>query len=276
MELAVGDEVFGRIQRFLHQRAGISLAPNKKSMVANRLARRVRHHGLPDLHAYVAFATGPEGGDELRVMLDLLTTNETSFFREPAHFDFLRQHILPHAPKGRPFRVWSAASSSGEEPYTLGMVLDEALGAGRWEVLGTDISTRVLEVARSGRYPIEHAQRIPRHYLHAYALRGVRSQEGFMQVSPRLRAATRFEHFNLNGDWGDFSERFDVIFLRNVMIYFDPPTKRRLVLRMLDHLQPGGHLIIGHSETLNGITDRLQVVRPSIYRLTDGAPLRRR
>lgn len=265
MNLVITDKEFGRIQAFVYEQAGISLPPTKKSMVANRLSRRLRHHGLGSLGDYLEFCSGPDAGGEQQMMLDLLTTNETSFFREPAHFDFLAQQVLPQLP-GKA-RIWSAACSTGQEPYTLGMVMDETLGPDGWEILATDISTRVLEQARQGRYPVEQAERIPQPYRHAYCLKGVRSQDGFMLMKRGLRERVRFEHFNLNGDWGDFRERFHAILLRNVMIYFDPQTKRRLVERLAAHLEPGGYLIIGHSETLNGVSERFQLVRPSIYRL---------
>ncbi len=198
-------------------------------------------------------------------MVDLLTTNETYFFREPKHFDYLAQEILPHKAKpGVPFNIWSAACSSGEEPYTLAMVLAEHLGNRPWQVVGSDISTVVLAKAQAGHYPLERTEGIPPQYLKKYCLKGVRSQEGTLLVAKELRERVRFLQVNLTKPAPDLGP-FDVIFLRNVMIYFDMETKRKVVENLITRLKPGGTFIVGHSESLNGITDRLKCLRPTIY-----------
>jgi chemotaxis protein methyltransferase CheR len=235
----------------------------KKALVSGRLAKRVKHYGMASYAQYFEMLSSARNG-EMQTAVDLLTTNETFFFREPKHFDFLRDTVLP-AWRGGPRRVWSAASSSGEEAYTLAMVLAEHAPTADWEVVGTDISTRVVEKARAGHYPISRADKIPRQYLTKYCLKGVGSQEGTFVIDRALRDRVSFRHANLKEDLGALGA-FDVIFLRNVMIYFDLPTKRRVLERLIPMLKPGGYFMIGHSESLNGITDRLQVVHPSIYR----------
>ena len=204
--------------------------------------------------------------EEMQVMVDLLTTNETYFFREPGHFHFLRDEILKPRRSAAPFRVWSAACSSGEEVYTLAMLLDDTLSNSPWEVVGSDISTQVLATAERGHYWLERTRGLPDAYLRKYCLRGVRSQEGSFLIAPELRSHTRFMQINLNTTLPDIG-RFHVVFLRNVMIYFDNDTKRQVVARIVQKLHPGGYLIVGHSESLNGINNTVQLVRPTIYRL---------
>ena len=202
---------------------------------------------------------------ELQTALDLLTTNETYFFREPQHFEYLRTAILPSRKPGEAFRIWSAAWSRGEEPYTLAMVLADQLGATPWEMVASDISSRVLAAAQAGQYPMERAEKIPQAYLKAYCLKGIGAQAGRFLIDPKLKSRIRFLSVNLNASLPQVGT-FDVIFLRNVMIYFNTDTKRQVVERLLSVLKPGGHFIISHSESLHGITDRLKMVRSSIYR----------
>jgi chemotaxis protein methyltransferase CheR len=261
----LSDHEFGEFQRMLQQIAGIHLSPAKKALVCGRLAKRLKHYSLSTYHEYLRLLTSGQEPAELQTALDLLTTNETYFFREPKHFEFLQQHILTERRPGSPFRVWSAACSSGEEPFTLAMVLAEQLGEAQWEIVASDISTRVLERARSGLYAMERASHISQHYLQSYCLKGVGSQQGRFLVDKRLRARVNFLQINLNESLPRLGE-FDVVFLRNVMIYFNSDTKARVVERIAATLKPGGYLIIGHSESLNGVTDVLKAVRPSVYR----------
>jgi chemotaxis protein methyltransferase CheR len=198
--------------------------------------------------------------------VDLLTTNETYFFREPKHFALLRDLAQDASDKNRALRVWSAASSSGEEPYSIAMVLADVMGEDApWEVLGTDISTRVLASARRGHYPMERAAQMPQNYLKRFCLKGQGSEAGTLLIERNLRQRVQFQHLNLNAPLPKIGQ-FDVIFLRNVMIYFSLETKRQVVARLLAQLRPGGHFLIGHSETLNDINDSLTAVAPSIYR----------
>jgi len=259
-----GDE-FGFLTALLREHTGISLGPGKEALVAGRLDKRVRQLGLGGYGEYVALLRQRDEA-ELHQMINLLTTNETFFFREPRHFEYLQQIVVPARDPGRPLRVWSAASSTGEEAYTTAMVLAESLPPAQWEIVGSDISTRVVEVARRALYPIEAAERIPPALLRKYCLRGREEYEGLMTVCRPLRARVEFHCLNLMEDLRRLG-RFDVVFLRNVMIYFDLPTKRDLVDRLQDLLVPGGHLIIGSSESLNAIPSALTMVEPSIYRL---------
>lgn len=261
----ISDAEFVRFKTLAKSIAGIHLSDAKKALVCGRLSRRLTHYGLSSFGDYFKLIESGREPGELQTALDLLTTNETYFFREPKHFDFLRQRILPERKPGVPFRIWSAASSSGEEPYTLAMILADMLGEAPWEIVASDLSTRVLEKAQRGIYPLERAQNIPQHYLKAYCLKGVGAQAGNFVIDRRLRARVRFLQVNLNHELPGLGE-FDVVFLRNVMIYFDLATKRQVVGRILSALKPGGWLMVGHSESLNGITEEVHAVAPSIYR----------
>lgn len=261
----ITEQEFSRFRDLIHDLAGIHLSDGKKALVSGRLGRRLRHYGLNSYADYFRLVSSGQHPDERQTMVDLLTTNETYFFREPRHFEFLRDTVLP-AHRGEPFSVWSAACSSGQEPYSLAMVLDDKLGSDGYRILGTDISSRVLETARQAVYPLAEARKVPNDYLRRYCLKGVRSQQGRFAVHGDLRANVAFRPINLNGEWQQ-SDRYHAIFLRNVMIYFNRDTKARLVDRLAERLRPGGYFIIGHSETLNGVSDRFRAVMPSVYRL---------
>jgi chemotaxis protein methyltransferase CheR len=263
-ERVISDLEFSQFQRLIHEIAGISLSPAKKPLVLGRLAKRLAHHGVSSYGDYFRLLQRDGANGELQIAVDLLTTNETYFFREHKHFDFLRDEVFSRHRPGRPLRAWSAACSSGQEAYTLAMVMADTLGETPWEIFASDISLRVLERARGGHYAIEQAQKVPRHYLNRYCLKGVGSQDGTFIVAPPLRRHVRFEQINLNRTLPDVGE-FDVILLRNVMIYFDAETKRQVVNRLCATLRKNGHLIVGHSEGLNGVTDVLKQVQPSIY-----------
>lgn len=259
---------FEWLRRFLFERTGIELKAGKEPMVMGRLDRRLRHYGM---NSYAPYLRLLESGDpaEVQMAVDLLTTNETYFFRETRHFEFLQEVFSGRRTPGQPIQVWSAASSSGEEAYTIAMVLAATLPAGQaWEILGTDISSRVVETARRGMYPIEAAEKIPPGLLRQYCLRGKDDYEGFLAISGALRSHVTFREANLL-ELPDDLGPFDVIFLRNVMIYFGSETKQRLVKRMVTLLRPGGYLLVSHSETLSGMHPGLDLVRPSIYRRGD-------
>jgi chemotaxis protein methyltransferase CheR len=256
---------FARFQRFIHQAAGITLSASKKALVSGRLAKRVAHHGLASYGKYLDLLASGEVASEVQTAVDLLTTNETYFFREGKHFEVLREQAVLAREQRRALRVWSAASSSGEEAYSMAMVLDDVLGSAPWEVLGTDISTRVLQRARTGHYPEERTRHIPPAYLKRYCLRGIGDQQGTLLVTRELRQRVRFAQVNLNTELPNLGQ-FDLVFLRNVMIYFNAETKRQVVARVLGPLASGGLFCIGHSETLNDITTAVQQVAPSIYR----------
>jgi chemotaxis protein methyltransferase CheR len=258
------DKEFAQFQRLLLDMTGIHLAPAKKVMLAGRLNRRIRAHNLASYGDY--FKLLLQRQDELQLAVDLLTTNETYFFREPRHFEFLKDRILPLRPRGQPFRVWSAACSSGEEPYSVAMLLADQLGQSGWEILASDISAQMLERAERAIYPLNRASLLPPPYKRQYCLKGIGEQEGMLLVDQCLRQRVRFRQINLNsalpGDLG----RFDLVLLRNVMIYFQMETKRQVVQRIAQQLKPGGYLFIGHSESLHGIDSSLQLVQPAVYR----------
>jgi chemotaxis protein methyltransferase CheR len=259
------DQEFAQFRDMIYKIAGISMSPAKKQLVSSRLAKRLRHHNFTSYGDYFHFITSAHGKAELQVAVDSLTTNETHFFREPKHFDFLRDRIIPARKTGRGLRIWSAACSSGEEPYSIAMMLDELLGKEPWEVVASDISTHILEKARNGLYPAERIPEVPKHYLTRYCLKGVGEFDGTMLIEQSLRDRVRFIPHNLTETPSKLGE-FDVIFLRNVMIYFDQETKRQVVSRLLPLLRPGGYFIIGHSESLNGVTEDVRLVVPAVYR----------
>lgn len=263
--VALNDREFTQFQQLIYRIAGISMSPAKKLMVGGRLAKRIRHYQLDSYDEYYRLVTDKGNTDELQIAVDLLTTNETYFFREPKHFEFLRDDILAGRTDSAPFRVWSAASSSGQEAYSTAMVLADRLDGRPWEIVGSDISTRVLETARRGLFPMEQARHIPEHYLSRFCLKGVGDSHGTFLVDKPLRERVSFRQANLNTELPQLGN-FDLVFLRNVMIYFNGDTKGKVVNRIYDRIKPGGYLFIGHSETLNGCAHRFQAVCPSIYR----------
>ncbi|NEV64879.1 protein-glutamate O-methyltransferase CheR [Thiorhodococcus minor] len=267
---AMTDAEMDWFRRFIYEHAGISLAPHKRHLVTGRLKRRLLHHGLSSYRDYQRLVEHPSEAQERQIIVDLLTTNETYFYREPAHFQLLRDEVLPRY-RGRRFRAWSAACSTGEEVYTLAMVLADVLGMGDWEILGSDISETVLAKARAGHYPMERARGLPPELLRQYCLKGVRSQAGTLLIDPRLRQRVRFQAINLKRPLPQLG-KFDLVLLRNVLIYFDLPTKREVVQRVTETLEPGGHLITSHVESLHKVTDSLSMLRPSVFRRLQGSP----
>jgi chemotaxis protein methyltransferase CheR len=267
IEAAITDQEFTLFQRLIYKIAGISLSDSKKVLLVGRLSRRLKFYEFGTFTQYYRMLATGEHPDELQTMVDLLTTNETYFFREPQHFDFLRNEIVLKRNNPSTFRVWSAASSSGEEIYTLTMVLADSMPNSPWEVVGSDISTQVLAKAATGHYSLDRTDGIPPAFMKKYCLKGVRSHAGTFLIAPELRQRTRFYQINLTQPVGAEIGEFEVIFLRNVMIYFDPETKAKVINNLLPRLKSGGHLIIGHSETLNGLKiGPLDAVRPTIYR----------
>jgi chemotaxis protein methyltransferase CheR len=266
----LSEREFANFQRFIHAAAGITLSSGKKALVSGRLSQRLRECHLSSYTKYYDLIVSGTAPTEAQLAVDLLTTNETYFFREARHFDVLReqalamhQHSRRH-PQSQPFRIWSAASSSGEEAYSMAMVLADCLGDAPWEVLGSDISLRVLQKAGRGHYPMERARDIPPDYLKRFCLKGVDDQDGTLLIERRLRSRVQFMQVNLNAALPRLG-MFDMIFLRNVMIYFNGDTKRSVVNRVLAQLKPGGYFCIGHAESLNDISDAVQQIAPSIY-----------
>lgn len=266
MGSAITNEEFALFQRLIYKIAGISLSDAKKVLLVGRLTKRLKHYNFDTFSQYYRLLSSGQHPEELQVMVDLLTTNETYFFREPGHFAFLKNEVIRARRPAGTFRVWSAACSTGEEVYTLAMLLADSLPQSPWEVVGSDISTQVLAKAAAAHYPLDRNEGIPPEFLTRYCLKGVRSQSGTFLITPELKRRTHFRQVNLTlpvpADVGEF----DVIFLRNVMIYFDMDTKRKVVANLLPRLKSGGYLFIGHSETLNGIQQGLDLVKATIYR----------
>lgn len=266
--LSITDTEFNQFRRFIYEATGISMANGKQALVSGRLARRLSHLQLGSYGEYIELLDSGADAGEKQIAVDLLTTNETYFFREPRHFAALRASAEAWREAGRcetPFRVWSAACSTGEEPYSIAMTLSDVLAEQRWELVGSDISSRVLARARSGHYPMDRLERMPRDYLKRFCLKGQGPQAGTILVEKSLRQRVQFLQVNLDRELPSVG-MFDVIFLRNVMIYFNLETKRQVVARILAHLKPGGSLYVGHSETLNEISDAVRPLAPSIYR----------
>lgn len=266
-----------RFRDLIRSITGISLPPSKVQMIDQRLRRRVVAFGLPDTEAYLERLLGGDlPGDELRTVIDLITTNTTSFFREADHFDFLVDHIAAEiAARSTPARtarlkLWSAASSEGAEAFTAAMVLEEGRRKGMvfdYAILGTDISQRMLDRAEAAIYGNDQLSTVPPDLLRRYFLSSRDpSVAGKSRVVPELRRRVRFRHLNLMDDSYPVDRDVDVIFLRNVLIYFDPTDKERVVDRLARHLKPGGYLLVGHAESMVVRNDNLRQMKPTIFR----------
>jgi len=257
---------FERISQLVHHLTGINLHPGKEGLVNARLTKRLRVLGLKSFDAYMEYLkrANPEG--ELVAMIEAMTTNKTSFFREPQHFDYLARQIVPGL-KNRKIRIWSAGCSSGEEPYSIAMLLNETIqNPALWDIgiLATDLSGRTLARGRKGTYDTSHLQDVPplliSKYFTCIETKPVRS---YQLVEP-VRRLVHFAQLNLMEEW-PMSGPFDAIFCRNVMIYFDKSTQERLVSRFWKLLKPGGHFFVGHSESLTGASHKFRYVQPAIY-----------
>lgn len=261
---ALEDADFQRISELMFRVSGIRIEANKKMLVSGRLLKRLKALHLADFHSYVQRLQQDSAQEERRLVVDLLTTNETFFFREEAHFDFLRALIADHP--GASWRMWSAACSSGEEVYSLAMLMDQLLpGSQRWHLLGSDICRHALETASSAIYPLSRAKGVPDAMLRRYCLRGVGEMEGFLQIQPILRQQVSFRCINLNQPLPGDLPLFDVVFLRNILIYFDQVGKKTLLDRVLNRLHPGGYLFVGHSESLYGMDLPLTPCGSAVY-----------
>ena len=265
--LTISDREFAQFQTFIFEAAGITLSNTKKALVVGRLAKRLKHLDLDSYGDYFRLISSGKEPEEAQMAIDLLTTNETYFFREPQHFEFMKAQLVKDVQYSKPLRVWSAAASTGEEPYSIAMLLEDCLGSlGRpWEIVASDISMRVLERAATGHYSTMRTGGIPPHYLRKYCLKGMGEQAGTILVDRKLRQHVQFRQINLNSALPQLGT-FDFIFLRNVLLYFNLQTKRQVVERLLSMLKPGGWLFISHTETLHDVTDAVEAVRPATYR----------
>jgi len=264
---------FARLARFIEGTCGIRMPPSKKTLLESRLRSRVFALGLKGFSAYCTHVLGATGGDERARMVDLVTTNQTAFFRERQHFDVLTGSVLPDlaarcgAGVIRPLRIWSAGCATGEEPYTLIMVLLEALVHGRtpsFELLGTDLSRRVLQHAAEGVYRDTYVQSIPLELRRKYLLRNI-ADPALVRVCGRLRRAVSLRALNLLEEDYGLGQPMDVIFCRNVFIYFDRATQRAILHRFAENTIAGGYLFLGHSETIHGLDVPFAQVAPTVY-----------
>jgi chemotaxis protein methyltransferase CheR len=271
---SIGDREFALFQELIYQSSGIHLSTAKKGLLEARLAKRVRELGLNSFTAYYEHII--REGAELGELLDRIATNETRFFRESAQFDFLVRKVFPqwrdeavNAARTMHIRAWSAGCATGEEPFSLAMTLIDhfPLHAGwRIEICATDLSRRALRAAREAVWPLAKAKEIPPRYLKRFMLRGTGSRQGKMKAGPEIIGAVRFEQLNLNDAAYPIIGRFDLILCRNVLIYFDPHSRARVIERLLDRLAPAGYLLLGHAESLAGMSHRVRYVVPTVYR----------
>jgi chemotaxis protein methyltransferase CheR len=263
---------FRAFQQLAYEEFGLDLRQGKEELVAARLGRRMREGGFVSFDQYYQYVVGDPSGQALIGLIDALATNHTSFLREIAHFDFLRQNVLPDLRERARIELWSAACSTGEEPYSLAFTLQDQWGPEvfrRVRILATDISTKALAAAQSGAYPGERFQNFPPDWLHRFLQRGESRWQGWYRVKPEIRSRIEFRRVNLIEPLAHRGT-FSVIFCRNVMIYFDRPTQEGVVNRLGQCLEPGGYLFIGHAESLTGVRHGLNYVRPAIYQKPGG------
>jgi chemotaxis protein methyltransferase CheR len=262
---------FLQFSQFIEQEVGIHLSDAKKPLLVARLGKRVRGLELGSFSDY--YRRVLDDPAERVAMFDAISTNETSFFREAKHFEFLDTRLFPAiearalaGERPRSLHVWSAGCSSGEEPYSLAMTLLSHFDPSEWDlrVDATDLSTRVLDAARAGSWPMRKAAEIPKPLLRRFMLRGTRTQHGSFKAGQELRSIVRFGRLNLTEPF-TLPGKYDLVFCRNVLIYFTNAMRRRVVTNLLDHLVPGGHFFIGHAETLAGIVEGPRSVIPTVY-----------
>jgi chemotaxis protein methyltransferase CheR len=257
-------QAYQTIREFIYNEAGVDLGDSKQMLVISRLNKRLRHYQLDSYDQYADLLLNNKGV-ERKMAIDLLTTNETYFFRESEHFVALKKLVLENHPHGRMFRLWSAASSSGEEAYSIAMVLDDFFGnKGKWEIFGSDINSVVIEKAKLGLYQCLRIDAIPQEFLRKYCLKGEGEYEGFLLIDKKLQSKTTFSEINLTKTLPEVG-MFNVIFLRNVLIYFDAKTQEKIIRSLISKLRPKGLLFIGHSESLKSMDLPIDLIGPTTY-----------
>lgn len=275
INITMSDTLFKQFSEFIYEECGIKLSFVKKTMLTVRLFKRLRALDMKSFDQYYDYVHDSKNRhSELVQMIDVVSTNKTDFFREPAHFVFLQQQVLPELAclKNNAYRrklnIWSAGCSSGEEPYTLAMVLSEFFTRSfdNFSILATDISTRVLEKAKKAIYSTQIVEPVPDLMKKKYLMRGIGLQKDFCRVVPELRSRISFQRLNFMEKSFKIKTSMDIIFCRNVIIYFDQQTQKRLFKKLYDQLIPGGYLFIGHSESLHGINNDFYLVGSTIYR----------
>jgi chemotaxis protein methyltransferase CheR len=259
------EEEFILFQRLVHDRLGISLPMHKRIMLGHRLIKRVKHINAPNFAKYYEHINLLEHAKELELALELLTTNETFFFREEKHFEYLSDELLPEISANKTLKVWSAACSTGEEPYSLAMLLQHHHSS-PWQLMASDVNNSVLAHAKKGIYIDERTTLLPENYRKAYCVKGIDEFEGYLRVKSQLRNKVNFFNFNLLNDMKPLG-KLDIIFIRNVMIYFDDDVRQKIITNITNILNPGGWLFISHSETLHGLEHSFELMGPAIYKL---------
>lgn len=275
----MSDRIFHRFSKFIQTELGIKMPDTKKTMLQARLQKRLWKLEMSSFDDYCDYLFSHEGMEnELQHMINVVTTNKTEFFREPKHYEYLAEHVLPELVQKKgfadTFMVWCAGCSTGEEPYSLAMVLNEFAERNRefrFLILATDISSKVLDQAKLGIYDEERIESIPMNLRKKYLLRSKTSENGLVRIVPELRALVRFRRLNFMDRNFGLRELMDVVFCRNVIIYFDRPTQEGVLNRICSYLKPGGYLFTGHSETLNGMKLPLNPVSHTVYRQIDAA-----
>lgn len=267
-EFAFSASDFERVRKLIYQHAGISLSPVKQDMVYSRLARRLRATGAKSFVDYLD-RLEHSGGDEWERFVNSLTTNLTSFFREPHHFPIFADHLRKLG-SSRPIKIWCSAASTGEEPYSIAMTVLETFGdkASHVSIFASDLDTNVLATAQKGVYPIERVEKIPTERLKRFFLKGTGSQEGYVAVRPELKRLIEFQRVNLLEPNWPVRGPLDVIFCRNVMIYFDKPTQYKILSRFAPMLQTDGLMFAGHSESFLHAADHFKSLGKTVYALT--------
>ncbi len=268
MNIAITTDEFLRFRKLIYGESGIALSDQKQSLVASRLSKRMRELGLMTFTEYYEQVTSDATREEFVRLLDLISTNKTDFFREAKHFEFLRDRILPKLTGEKRIRIWSSACSTGEEPYTIAITLHDGVSdPAQWDlqILASDLSTRVLAKAAAGVYSEERFRDVPSDVLRRHFLRGRGERTGVYKVKPHLAEMIRFRRLNLMDDQFPIKVPLDLVFCRNVMIYFDRPTQEQLVNKFYRYLKPGGHLFIGHSESLQWVKHPFRLLAPTIY-----------
>lgn len=268
----LSDVDFGKLSSFIYTNYGIKLPITKKVMLEARLRPRLRENNIESYREYCQFIlSGKCGEAEIINMIDLVSTNKTDFYRESAHFDFMKQVILPEYYENnseKPLKVWSSASSSGEEAYTIAMVISEFMEGKRsfdYQILGTDISTRILEKASLAIYPLDRVDVVPLAQKKKYLLKGKDPEKPMVRIIPEIRSKTRFQRLNLMDEHYDVPKDFDIIFCRNVLIYFDRETQEKVINKLCNQLKPGGYFFLGHSESISGYNVPLKQIKPTMF-----------
>jgi len=267
----LSDAEFEKLSNFIYKGYGIKMPPVKKIMLQSRLQKRLKALKIYSFKDYVNYVFSKEGEEEIIHMMDVVSTNKTDFFREPAHFDFLKQTVLPGCIQNniRNLKVWSAGCSSGQEVYTLAIVISEFLEKNPsfdFHILGTDISTQVLKKAYNAVYPEQDVAMIPLETKRKYMLKSKDPKKKLIRIIPALRRKTSYKRLNFMDENYPINEKYDIIFCRNVLIYFDRDTQEKVINRLCRHLKPNGYFFLGHSESITNIEVPLQQVKPTIFR----------